>query len=137
MLSMRRLPALFGDSHLAPDVSIGFLCRYSLSQRRLQSQMKGFLARCLRISLFYGFLSFCICAPVAPFSLLTPTIHDFLRFGILYCMAGAALRSCSAISARLQCKETLNCFLAGRGFDHPESWRAGAGNPNGDEHSRD
>lgn len=45
---MRRLIVRFGDSQRAPDVSIGFLCRYSLSQRRLQSQMKGFLAKCLQ-----------------------------------------------------------------------------------------
>lgn len=38
---------LLGVSHFAPDVSIGFLCRYSANHFRLQSQMKGFLARCL------------------------------------------------------------------------------------------
>lgn len=46
--SIFRFWALFGDSHLAPDVSIGCAWRYTLSQRRLQSQMNGFLAKCLR-----------------------------------------------------------------------------------------
>lgn len=46
--SIFRFCALFGVSHLAPDVSMGCAWRYALSQRRLQSQMNGFLARCLR-----------------------------------------------------------------------------------------
>ena len=45
--SIRRRCMRFGVSHLAPDVSIGLRCRYSASQRRLQSQMNGFRARCL------------------------------------------------------------------------------------------
>lgn len=48
MASMRRRCIRFGPSHLAPEVSIGFRCRYSASQRKLQSQMKGFRPRCLR-----------------------------------------------------------------------------------------
>lgn len=46
--SILRFCALFGDSHLAPDVSMGCAWRYALSHRRLQSQMNGFLAKCLR-----------------------------------------------------------------------------------------
>lgn len=46
--SIFRFCALFGISHLAPDVSIGCAWRYALNQRRLQSQMNGFLAKCLR-----------------------------------------------------------------------------------------
>ena len=39
---------LRGFSHLAPLVSIGCVCRYSDNHRKLQSQMNGFLARCLK-----------------------------------------------------------------------------------------
>lgn len=45
--SIFRFCALFGDSHLAPDVSMGCAWRYAFSHRRLQSQMNGFLAKCL------------------------------------------------------------------------------------------
>lgn len=40
----------FGVSHRAPDVSMGFRCRYSANHRKLQSHIKGFLAKCLRIT---------------------------------------------------------------------------------------
>lgn len=40
----------FGLSHLAPDVSIGFLCKYSANHRKLQSQMNGLRAKCLKTS---------------------------------------------------------------------------------------
>lgn len=46
--SIFRFCALFGDSHLAPDVSMGCAWRYAFSHRRLQSQINGFLAKCLR-----------------------------------------------------------------------------------------
>lgn len=46
--SMRRRCILLGASHRAPLVSIGFLCKYSASHRKLQSQINGFRAKCLR-----------------------------------------------------------------------------------------
>lgn len=45
---MRRLCILLGASQRAPLVSIGFLCKYSASHRKLQSQINGFRAKCLR-----------------------------------------------------------------------------------------
>lgn len=46
--SILRFCNFFGDSHRAADVSIGFLCKYSDNQRKLQSQLNGFLPKCLK-----------------------------------------------------------------------------------------
>lgn len=46
-VSILRLCIRFGASHLAPEVSIGFLLRYSPSQRKLQSHINGFLPKWL------------------------------------------------------------------------------------------
>lgn len=36
-----------GESHFAPEVSIGFFLKYAASHRSEQSQAKGFLPKCL------------------------------------------------------------------------------------------
>jgi len=43
--SILRFCNFFGDSHRAAEVSIGFLCKYSDNQRKLQSQLNGFLPK--------------------------------------------------------------------------------------------
>lgn len=54
--SILLLCILFGDSHFGPDVSIGFLWRYSASHFKLQSQINGFLPKCLTNNTFrYAF----------------------------------------------------------------------------------
>ena len=46
--SILRFCIRFGVSHLACEVSIGLRCKYSASQRKLQSQIKGFRPKCLK-----------------------------------------------------------------------------------------
>lgn len=47
--SILRRCILLGVSHRAPDVSIGLWWRYSANHFKLQSQINGFLAKCLQL----------------------------------------------------------------------------------------